>query len=348
MPDYIFAYPGDFSLPTGGYEYDRRIHAELAELDWNGTLLSLGDGFPFPARETLDRAFECLAAQPQGMPILIDGLAFGVMSACSKELCRSHRIAALVHHPLGLETGLSPEKAQNMLECEKRILTRTKEIIVTSPRTATFLQEDFSIPGDRITVAVPGNDPASPSRGRDDGKVGLIAVGSIVPRKGYSALIEALNQLNHLDWVLDIVGDDRLDVNCATALRKQISDLNLSERVTLHGALQRKQVDALYAGADMFVLASRYEGYGMAFTEAVTYGLPIIATGHGAVRDTVPEKAGIVLPPEDNRAFRIALESLIADKNKRDLLRAGSLQAAKNLPRWSDTAATVRQVLESV
>ncbi len=346
MPDYILAYPGDFDLPTGGYAYDRRIRAELTKVGWNGTLLSLGNGFPFPDAQTLEQASKRLAGESPDIPILIDGLAWGAMRQCAEQICSSHRIVALVHHPLGLETGLTPEQSKRMLEQEKKILQQTGHIVTTSLKTAAFLKTELEIPEARLTVAVPGNDPVPPATGRKDDKVGLISVGSIVPRKGHAALVDALCQLKDLNWILDIVGDDRLDLTCAAALRRQIDQLKLSERVILHGAVPRDQIDALYIGADMFVLASRYEGYGMAFTEAIAHGLPVVASGHGAVSDTIPADAGIVVSPDEPEAFRVALKDLILNEDKRARFRNGALSAAKNLPRWHETAARIRTILE--
>lgn len=348
VPDYILAYPGDFNLPTGGYAYDRRIHKELVHIGWNGTLLGLGTGFPFPDAQTLERAAALLADQSPDLPILIDGLAWGVMTQSAEQVCRSHRIVALVHHPLGLETGLAPDQSEHMLECERKILQRTAQIITTSPKTAEFLEAEFEIPAARITVALPGNDPVSPATGRKDGKIGLIAVGSLVPRKGYEVLIDALSRLEDLNWVLDIVGDDRLDPAHSAGLRQKIKDLNLCDRIILHGAVPRDEIDGLYVSADIFVLASRYEGYGMAFTEAIAHGLPIVASGHGAVSDTVSPEAGIVVSPDDPEAFRKALKTLIMDEETRREFKNGALSAANNLPRWNDTAIKIRTVLERV
>ena len=106
-----FAIPGDLDTPTGGYIYDRRIIEGLRDLGWQVDLVGLGDGFPFPDAATLAFAQQALAAVPPGCPVLIDGLALGVIPEIARQLSASHALIALVHHPLGLEAGLSLAQA---------------------------------------------------------------------------------------------------------------------------------------------------------------------------------------------------------------------------------------------
>ena len=129
----MFAYPGDLSLKTGGYGYDRRVLDGLRELGWEVTLMSLGDGFPDPTPDTLLRAEEALSSLPDGALVLIDGLAFGVLDTWANAHAERLRIVALVHHPLALETGLTDEEQLRFRQSEQRALAATRHVIVTSP-----------------------------------------------------------------------------------------------------------------------------------------------------------------------------------------------------------------------
>ena len=102
----------------------------------------------------------------------------------------------------------------------------------------------------------------------------------------------------------------------------------------------------LYAGADLFVLPSRFEGYGMAFAEAIAHGVPVVGTTAGAIPDTVPASAGILVPPDDVRALVAVLRALIADRSQLARLAAGARAAAAKLPSWQDSAARFARVLE--
>ncbi|MBS0526219.1 MAG: glycosyltransferase family 1 protein, partial [Proteobacteria bacterium] len=105
--DVTWAIPGDIQTVTGGYAYDRRIIAELNRLGWEVEVVSLGDGFPRPSADRKAQAGARLQAAAAGRPIVIDGLAFGVLPEAAAALHRTHQVVALVHHPLALETGLS-------------------------------------------------------------------------------------------------------------------------------------------------------------------------------------------------------------------------------------------------
>src|SRR5260370_8214437 len=103
----FFAVPGDLATPTGGYAYDRRIIAELPAFGWRASVVELGDGFPYPTADARTTACARLSALAPGHPVVIDGLAFGVLPDAAQALCASHSLVALVHHPLALESGLN-------------------------------------------------------------------------------------------------------------------------------------------------------------------------------------------------------------------------------------------------
>src|SRR5215831_18116169 len=99
MKHIVFVVPGDLATPTGGYAYDRRMVAELTQLGWDVQVADIGGGFPRPGAAMLAAARERLLAVPTGTPIVVDGLAFGVLPQLAAELKRDHPLIALVHHP---------------------------------------------------------------------------------------------------------------------------------------------------------------------------------------------------------------------------------------------------------
>jgi glycosyltransferase involved in cell wall biosynthesis len=337
--DLVFAVPGDLDTPTGGYAYDKRMIAELGALGWRVQALNIGEGFPRPDDATRHKAGALLGAVPAGRAIVIDGLAFGVLPEVAARLRESHPLIAMVHHPLALETGVTADEAPKLRESERAALACTRAVIANSQTTARALVADYGVPEDRITVAPPGTDrPAAiPSREEHAGPVRLLAVGAIVPRKGYDVLVTALDTLRTLDWRLTVVGDAR-DPDAARALKAQIADAGLGERIEFAGAVARDRLPALCAAADVFVLPSRYEGFGMAYAEAIAHGLPVIGTTAGAIPDTVPPEAGVLVRPDDASALAAALRRLIADTAARTRLAAGARAAAETLPTWRGSA----------
>ena len=341
MPDLYFAYPGDLETPTGGYGYDRRIIAGLRALGWQVTLLPLGDGFPFPSQEMLDEASDKLAALPEGALVVVDGLAFGVLDEVAVRLAGHLRLVALVHHPLCQENGLDASGRDRLFNSENRALQHAHKVFVTSPATAGQVQDLFGIPAGKITTVLPGTDkPHAYPRPRGS-QVKLLAVGTVVPRKGYDLLFTALARLasrSEASWHLDIVGGLEADPACFADLQDQLKGLGLTGRVTFHGAVPRERLEAFYRAANIFVLASRYEGYGMAYTEALAHGLPVIGSGGGAVRDTLPDGASIYCGTEDVGALYTALDRLVLDAGEWQALEQAAQVAARDLPDWSDAS----------
>lgn len=346
----VFAIPGDITLPTGGYAYDREVLALLPTMGIDVRHLELPGGFPDPSPDDLTRTAAQIAATPSGAVLLIDGLAYGAMPAALIDGF-DRPIVALVHHPLCLEAGVAPERAETLRALETAALARAARVIVTSPTTARTLVADFAVPADRITVAVPGTDPAARATGSGgaDGKVVLLAVGSIVPRKGYDVLVRALaaDTADHAtDWTLRIVGAIDRNPATVTALRDQIVASGLGDRIDIVGPMSREQLDRCYDRADVFVLSSHYEGYGMVLAEALARGLPIVTTTGGAAAETVPDGTALKVAPGDAEALRQALRQLIDDRALRRRLADTAWHAGQTLQRWSDSAALIAETIK--
>jgi glycosyltransferase involved in cell wall biosynthesis len=202
------------------------------------------------------------------------------------------------------------------------------------------------VPAGRITVARPGSDPAPLAQASQDGVVRLLSVGAVVPRKGFDVLIAALATLTDLSWRLTIAGDRTRDRDAAAQLDADIARHALGNRIAALGAVSPQRLTALYAEADVFVLASRFEGYGMAYAEALAHGLPVIGTSAGAIPDTVPPDAGLLVTPGDIPAFAQALRRVIGDAELRRRLASAARAAALRLPTWRQSAEIIARALE--
>jgi glycosyltransferase involved in cell wall biosynthesis len=322
--------------------------AQLEKSGWTVDVIGLGDGYPRPSNDTRTAALRRLMAVPEGEPIVIDGLAFGVLPDIAAQLRTRNPLIALVHHPLALETGLDAKEAAALHASEKAALAAAAHVVTTSAATARTVVADFGVAADRITVARPGTDPVAPARSSDDGVVRLLAVGSLVPRKGYDVLIAALAVLADLPWQLTIAGDRTRDPATAKRIDDEIRQANLADRVAVLGAVPPERIMALYGVADLFVLASRFEGYGMVYAEAIAHGLPVIGTTAGAIPETVPPAAGVLVPPDDVSALASVLRRLIENPNERRRLAAAAHAAAGDLPTWEASAKLFARAIEAV
>jgi glycosyltransferase involved in cell wall biosynthesis len=343
-----FAIPGDLAIPTGGYAYDRRILSELRRLGWQVEVVGLGDGFPLPSEAQAAAAMRRLLSGPGDRPIVIDGLAFGVLPEAAASLRKARPVVALVHHPLAYETGLAPGVAERLRASERAALAAAHRVIATSEVTANLLVDHFSVSRERLHVIPPGTDPVPPAIGSTSGPLRLLSVGAISPRKGFDILVEALSDLTDLSWQLAIAGDRSRDPGAVARLDAMIARHRLEGRIDCLGAVSTERLAALFEGADLFVLASHFEGYGMAYAEALAHALPVVGTTGGAIPQTVPASAGRLVPPGDVAALAQALREVMTSEKDRHALAAGARAAAASLPSWAGSGATFARLLDGL
>ena len=346
MTSAAFAIPGNIDLPTGGYIYDRRVLGLLPGLGVAVRYVQLPGSFPAPTAADFAETERLLAALPAEAPVMIDGLAYGAMPA---ELVGRVRapIVALVHHPLCLEAGLAPARQRQLRELETAALALARRVVTTSATTARTLVSDFAVPADRITVAEPGTDPAPRATGTGS-PVQLLAVGSVVPRKAYDLLVRALVPLRNRDWRLAIAGPNDRSAEALAALRATLQETGLGHRVSLLGAVDQQRLAELYAKADVFVMSSLYEGYGMVLGEAMARGLPIVCTTGGAAAETAPDTAAIKVAPGEEAALTAAIGRLIDEPGLRGRMADAAWAAAQGLPRWEETARRIADVIKGL
>lgn len=342
MADIYFAIPGDINTLTGGYAYDRRLITELRALGHNIEHLRLSHRFPAPDAEALADAAAQFAALPDHSIVIADGLAYGVMDTIAKQHAERLNIIALCHHPLMLEAGLSSEQAQQLFLSEQRALNAAKAVIVTSATTSKILVKQFIIPATKITVALPGTDPQkfAPCIGKPPV---LLTLATLTRRKAHDVLIDALATIKHLEWSARFVGGLDFDPVWVATLKNKVASYGLEQRIFFVGNIADTTDE--YFSADVFVLPSLFEGYGMVFAEALGFGLPIVAARAGAVPDVVPDTAGILVAPHDSIALAGAVQKLLIDASLRKKLQAGAQAAAHKLSGWVDTATVVANLI---
>ena len=258
------------------------------------------------------------------------------------------RIVALVHHPLARETGLERDVVRELEASERQTLQHVRHVLVTSRATADLLTREFGVEAARVTVIEPGTDPGTRSTGSTRW-AHLLCVASVTPRKGHVTLIRALAQIAELEWTLICVGSMHRDPVAPLRVLKEIAKAKLNERVIFKDEVKDSAALApYYERADIFVLPTEYEGYGMAVAEALAHGLPVISTPTGGIEQLVGERAGILVPPGDAKALAAALRRLITDKAEYERLRDGAWAVGSTLPTWETQARKMAAVLSAL
>lgn len=335
----------DAKHPSGGNLYDR----ELAR-----GLRSLGHPVrehpvvvcPPPTRSSDAVLAHVLAALPAGATVLVDGLV-GMNAAQVLVPERSRlRLWLLVHLPLALAVGSTPQARVQELQA----LTSATGVITTSGWTRRWLLATYDLEPTRVRVARPGVHRSALSRGSPQGGA-LIFVGAVVPDKGLDVLLDALSKLTDLAWSCRLVGPLDRAPAFVDRLRKQIRRSGLEDRIRFTGALSPAGVSATYDSADLLVLPTRLETYGMVLTEALAHGVPVVASRTGGVPEavgTVPGGTvpGVLIPPGNAEALGRAVRRWLEDTAWRRQLRATAHLRRTLLPNWTTTAEIVHLALQ--
>jgi glycosyltransferase involved in cell wall biosynthesis len=307
--------------------------------------LPLPGSFPHPSAADLTTTVHTLARLPTDAVILFDGLAF---SALPVEIVRNIRqpIVAIVHHPLSFEPGPSAGRQRELKASEIAALAFAKTVVVSSPTTRTVLSQEFGVSTEHIVIAVPGTIevPRAHSSGSTPS---LLSVGAISPRKGYDILIDALARIAERPWQATIVGTRERDPATAAAIASTISERKLSRRIAMAGQVDDQRLSELYDQADLFVLSSRYEGYGMVLAEALARGLPIVTTTGGAAAETAPDGTALKVPPGDAVALASAIARMLDEPTLRRRIADESWRVGQTLPGWDQTTAIIANVLKA-
>ncbi len=340
--------PGDPGQYTGGTLYDVRIARAATNAGQPIEITGLAGRFPDADAAAAVALEAALADRPGGSTVIIDGLALGGLPEVVARHADRLRLVALVHHPLADEYGTDAALAGRLFASERRALTLVRHVVVTSQFTAKRLVSAFGVDPAALVVVEPGVDKTAEPAQPPTGTSRLLCVANLIPRKGHVVLVDALSRLTDLDWHCDCLGDTERDPDCSGKVRAAIRRHGLRERVHLLGACPSEQLQKAYRRARVFVLPSYYEGYGMAVTEALSHGLPVVTTIGGALADTLPPDAGIAVSPGDADALTEALRRLLTKDGRYAQLAAGARRAADSLRGWDVAGRQFAAVLDNM
>jgi len=341
--------PGGFDdpgQPSGGNIYDRRVCTGLAEAGWDVLVTSVAAAWPVPGPAARADLARIMSAIPDGETVLIDGLI--ASPAATQLLPHTGRIrmTVLLHMPQATAHGSHHDAST--LRSERAVLRAATGVVATSEWTRQQLLARYAIPAHRVHVARPGADwvdvPARPVRGQ------LICVGALGRHKGQDLLVEALAGLAGRDWHCVLAGPLDRDPGFVGQLRARITHLGYSHRVRLTGVLTGAALSQAYTTADLLVAPSRAETYGMAVTEALAHGLPVLAADVGGLPEALGctaggSRPGQLVPPGDPVALAAALGHWLGDERHRHRLRAAARQRRSALPSWDQTTQEIANAL---
>ncbi len=338
---------GDTGRLTGGYLYNARVLAGLRERGIDVEELVASGASPTEQEEAAYRLGSLFNPRRCDV-IVVDALARIVCAPhldSWREVCP---VVAMIHE---LPSVAAPDAvpASPDRELEKPLL-RADRLIAVSDHGSSVLQER-GIPAGRICVVPPGFDRLSSANAdaepaaRDGASVRALCVAQWIPRKGVLDLVLAWTARERPGAMLKLIGETDAEPAYAASVRSAIADAP-DVSIIVSGPVDDAALGAAYAAADLFVLPSRYEGYGIVYAEALAHGLPIVACDVGPVPELVGREAAVLVPPGDIEALSETLNLLLEDPTLRSRMSAAARHRADQLPRWEDTVAGFRRVLE--
>jgi glycosyltransferase involved in cell wall biosynthesis len=335
----------DLAAPSGGNVYDRRVSRGLSALGWNvDDILAAGD-WPRPDAAARARLTSALEQLDFGELVLIDGLVACGVPEIVVPASRRLRIVVLVHLRLAAETGLPDDVRADLDRREREVLHAVDAVVATSSWAAGELAEHHDVPVNRVHSVDPGVD-RSPLAPGTDGASSLLCVASVTPRKGHDLLLDALATIDDLDWRLVCVGALHHAPDHVARLKTRSS----FEKVEFVGPRHGDELDRSYAAADLFVLPSRAETYGMVVTEALARGIPVLTTNVDPLPRTVgraPDGSvpGLLVAPDE---LATALRGWLTDADLRRRLRQSARDRRGMLTGWEETSNRLARVLTQV
>jgi glycosyltransferase involved in cell wall biosynthesis len=337
----------DPARPSGGNTYDRRVCRGLAALGWAVHEHAVPGDWPRPGEAGHAALALAVRRIPDGAVVLVDGLIASAAPEALVPQARRLRQVVLVHMPLGHRPP--DDEAGAVRAREREVLAAAAAVVTTSAWSRRRLGELYALPADRVHVSEPGVDAACLAPGSAAGDA-LLCVAALTPDKGHDVLLDGLATATDLSWRCACVGSLARDPAFADGVRRRARMGGLGDRVRFPGPRTGPELDRAYAGADLLVLASRAETYGMVVTEALARGLPVLATEVGGVSEALGHarggaRPGLMVPPGDPAALGAALRRWLGDPVLRARLRGAARERRVSLRPWSATAADLAGVL---
>jgi glycosyltransferase involved in cell wall biosynthesis len=334
----------DPARPSGGNTYDRHLCRELGAQGWSAHERAVAGFWGRPGAASFAALEGAFRQIPDDSVVLLDGLIASTAPEVLVPQAGRLRLVVLVHMPLGHRP---PDDAARRRE--RAVLTAATATVTTSAWTRCRLMELYDLPAHRVRVAEPGVEAAGPARGTGAGGA-LLCVGAVTFEKGHDILLDALESISELSWHCTCVGGLNRDPAFVEGLRRRSLDGGLGERVSFPGPRTGADLGRSYGSADLLVVASRAESYGLVVSEALARGLPVIAAEVGGVVEALGEgtattRPGLLVAPEDPVALADALSAWLGDAELRKRFRRAARDRRESLPRWSTTASVVAQVL---
>lgn len=317
-----FLIHGDLNSLTGGNIYDRQVIEGLRLKGHDVHLISIpGQMSNFgSAGNFCHNQLKMLA---QGSIVVIDSLVLGYLNKTIREFNRKLYILGLIHLPVSMDIKTGNAESR-LSDTELDAMNSVTHLVVTGKFMLQFL-ETAGVSPDRITLIEPGVDTFPRKKQYNKVPSELLCISNYSVTKAQLILFRALNLLRERNWMLRLYGDISTGKDYVGILKAFLNDQNLESRILIHDKLSRHEISTPYSKADLFILPSLFESYGMVLAESLAHGIPVVTTSAGNIPFTVPASMGLFTEPGNAENLAGALDALFSDPRKyRRLCKAAS------------------------
>jgi glycosyltransferase involved in cell wall biosynthesis len=333
---------------SGGYLYDRKLvdhlrtagdTVEIISLSSRNYLAHLADNLDFRLPPGLDILVEDELAHPSLLTANIQQHPYPVIS--------------LVHNLHSSEFRFHWQRA-SYARIEKYYLNSVDGFIFNSTATRDSVHK-LAADHKPFVVATPGGNrlgalTADRARARafEGGPLRLLFLANVIPLKGLHVLLEAIS-CRPAAYVLDIVGSLRVNRAYVHKMQKVMRAKGLSSMVHFHENLDGAALIEKIENAQVLVLPSFYEGFGIAILEGMAFGLPAISTMAGAIPQLITDgENGFLILAGDSDKLAQRLTQLASDRALLCRLSLGALSRFHAQPTWEQTTEAIRTFLFQV
>jgi glycosyltransferase involved in cell wall biosynthesis len=303
---------GNIYSLTGGYLYNMRMIEGLEQKGYSVNIF--GTDWPWNIKSDLEKIslfhFEKLAV---GSCIIIDSLVLARLRSVVEKFSTRLTFIGLIHLPVSYQYTYG--EFGRISHEELIALRQMKQLIVTGRFTYDLLWK-AGLNAARIRVVEPGTDQFPRKTHYKSVPSELLCIANYSAIKAHDILIRSLSRLASRDWTLHLYGDIGHDKEYSSGIYSLIEQLHLEKRVIMHGIAGRDEITAIFLLADLFVMPSLFESYGMALTESLAHGVPVLTTRTGNIPHTVPPGMGILVEPGNEEELTHAIRSLMDEPSK--------------------------------
>ncbi|MGO4248070.1 glycosyltransferase family 4 protein [Paenarthrobacter sp. RAF54_2] len=326
-----FLVPGNVRHGSGGNKYNAKLAEHLMALGVGVETVIVDGDWPVGSAADRRRFAEVLDG---GATVIADGLvASGAPEEVAGAVSAGTKVWVLSHMALADHADL-----------EARALAAASGVVCPSAHAVAELENRHGLKN--VVIAHPGVEAAEIAKGSEPPHI--IALAALLPNKSQSELVEALATLKDLPWAAALIGTEHADPAYATKVRAAVERHGLQNRIIITGELTGELLEDQWRKADLSILISKSEAFGLVVTESLAHGVPVLVRqGTGAVEALGSTGAGTALDLTQPNNLASTIRRWLSDHELQQTWRTAAIQARANLPGWDGTAATVLKALGS-